>query len=145
MQLFPTALLAAAIAASAFGRPGLAQDVTRTQTITLTDAMRFTPATLTVRRGETLRLRIVNAGKLPHEFVLGTAKEIEEHAEVMRRMPTMVHADASSVRVAPGHAAEMLWQFSEAGEFLYACLMPGHWEAGMQGRVVVAAAAPKPR
>jgi uncharacterized cupredoxin-like copper-binding protein len=127
--------------ATAFGRPGEARAVTRTVTVTLTDAMRFSPAALSVRRGETLRLHIVNTGKLPHEFMLGTQAEIDEHAEMMRRMPNMVHADASSVRVQAGKSADLLWQFSESGVFLYACLVPAHWEAGMQGRVTVIAAA----
>ncbi len=127
--------------ATAFGRPGAAKDVARTFTITLSDSMRFIPAALSVRRGETVRLHLVNTGKLPHEFVLGTQAEIDEHAEMMRRMPAMVHADASSVRVAPGHAADIVWQFTKPGVFPYACLIPGHREAGMQGRVSVSATA----
>jgi len=121
----------------AFGRAGIAKDVVRTVAIRTTDAMRFDPATLSVKQGETLRLQIHNDGKLPHEFVLGTQSEITEHAEMMRKMPGMVHADANSVRVAPGQNGEVVWTFSQAGRFLYACLIPGHWEAGMQGSVTV--------
>jgi len=121
----------------AFGRAGVAKDVARTVTIRTTDAMRFDPATLAVKQGETLRLRIHNDGKLAHEFVLGTQAEIAEHAEMMRQMPGMVHTDAHSVRVAPGQSGEIVWTFSRPGHFLYACLIPGHWEAGMQGSVTV--------
>jgi uncharacterized cupredoxin-like copper-binding protein len=121
----------------AFGRPGVAKDVTRAVAIRTTDAMRFDPASLAVKQGETLRLRIHNDGKLPHEFVLGTKDEIAEHAEMMRQMPDMVHADANSIRVAPGKDGEVVWTFSRAGKFLYACLIPGHWEAGMQGSITV--------
>ncbi len=127
----------------AFGRPGVVKDITRTVAIRTTDAMRFDPASLAVKQGETLRLQIHNEGRLPHEFVLGTKEEIAEHAEMMRQMPNMVHADASSVRVAPGGSAEIVWTFSKAGKFFYACLIPGHWEAGMQGQVTVTSPAKK--
>jgi uncharacterized cupredoxin-like copper-binding protein len=123
--------------AEAFGRPGVAKDASRSVAIHMTDAMRFDPASMAVKQGETLRLRIHNDGKLAHEFVLGTQAEIAEHAEMMRQMPGMVHTDAHSVRVAPGQSGEIVWNFSQAGKFLYACLIPGHWEAGMQGSVTV--------
>ena len=130
---------AASLAAKeeAFGRPGAVKDIARTVAIRTTDAMRFDPATLAIRTGETLRLRIHNEGKLPHEFVLGTQAEIAEHAEMMRKMPGMGHADPHSVRVAPGQSGEIVWKFDRAGKFLYACLIPGHWEAGMQGTITV--------
>jgi len=54
-------------------------------------------------------------------------------------MPGMVHADASSASVAPGKSADIVWKFSAPGKFLYACLVPGHHEAGMEGAVTVAA------
>lgn len=84
-----------------FGRSGVSKDVARTIPITLSDTMRFIPEKLTFKQGETIRLRITNAGKIPHEFVLGTKEEIAEHAEMMRRIPGMSHAEASSVQVAP--------------------------------------------
>lgn len=84
-----------------------------------------------------MRLHIVNDGKLAHEFVLGTRQEIDEHARMMRKMPDMDHHDPGAVRLAPGQSADLLWQFDRAGEFAYACLIPGHREAGMRGKVVV--------
>ena len=128
-----------ATAASAFGQPGVAKAVKRSIDIHMTDAMRFNPASLIIKQGETLRMRIHNDGKLEHEFVLGTHEEIEEHAEMMRQMPNMIHTDASSIRVAAGKSAEIVWKFSRAGKFYYACLIPGHREAGMQGVVTVTA------
>jgi uncharacterized cupredoxin-like copper-binding protein len=130
---------AAATQEEAFGRPGDAKLAKRTISIQLTDAMRINPASLAIRQGETVRLHITNDGKLPHELVLGTKAEIDEHAKMMREMPNMVHTDASSVRLESGKSADIVWNFSKAGTFLYACLIPGHWEAGMQGTVTVAA------
>jgi len=129
--------------ADAMGKPGMAKNVTRTIAVTLTDAMRFTPNTLTIKQGETVRLRITNAGKIPHEFVLGTPEEIDEHAAMMRAMPDMVHTDASSARLAPGKTADIVWHFGKPGKFLYACLIAGHREAGMQGTVTVMASVKK--
>jgi len=70
---------------------------------------------------------------------LGSKEEIDEHAAMMRAMPDMVHTDASSARVGPGKTADIIWQFGEPGKFLYACLIAGHREAGMQGTVTVTA------
>lgn len=122
---------------SAFGRQGMTKEVTRTIDISMSDMMRFTPDSLNVKLGETVRLRIKNNGKIPHEFVLGTKAEISEHAELMKQNPEMEHADANSARVAPGKTGEVIWQFTKPGKFLYACLIPGHWDAGMQGSVTV--------
>ena len=129
---------ASATQAGSFGQPGSEKNATRTVAIGMTDAMRFDPDALTFNRGETVRLRITNIGKLQHEFVLGTAQEIAEHAEMMRSMPDMAHADANAVRVAPGKTADIVWKFSAPGKFLYVCLVPGHLEAGMRGSVTVA-------
>jgi len=128
-----------------FGQPGLSKNVARTIAITLSDNMRFTPDKLSIKHGETVRLHITNAGKIPHEFVLGTQDDLEEHAQMMREMPGMIHNDASSVQVAPGKSADIVWKFSKSGNFLFACLIPGHREAGMEGRVTVTVTNPPTR
>ena len=129
--------------ATAFGNPGNAKDVTRVIDLSLRDTMTIVPDRLRIRQGQTVRLRITNAGKMPHELVLGTHQEILEHWNMMRTMPTMQHAEANAVQVAPGATAEIIWRFSKPGSFLYACLIPLHWEAGMQGTITVSPA-PKP-
>lgn len=120
-----------------FGRQGMSKEVTRTIAVSMSDMMRFTPDSLNVKQGETVRLRITNNGRIPHEFVLGTRAEITEHAEMMKKNPEMEHADANAARVAPGKTGDIIWQFTQPGKFLYACLIPGHWDAGMQGTVSV--------
>lgn len=124
-------------ATTAFGRVGDSAKVSRTVTIEMSDQMRFSPDTLTVRRGQTLRLVVVNKGKLPHELVLGTPQEIQKHWEDMKRHPHMHHDEPHMVHVQPGKRGELIWQFTQAGEFQFACLLPGHFEAGMVGKVVV--------
>ena len=135
----PPAANIAGTPTESIGQPGVATDATRTIVIHTTDMMRFNPSLLAILQGQTVRMRITNDGKLTHEFVLGTKDEIAEHARVMREMPDMVHTDANSARVAPGKSADIVWTFTQAGTFLYACLIPGHWEAGMQGTITVAA------
>ncbi|MEO6171928.1 MAG: cupredoxin family protein [Arenimonas sp.] len=125
--------------AESIGHAANAKEAKRTIAVHMNDSMRFTPGSFNVKLGETIRIRITNDGKLPHEFVLGTEQDIAEHAEMMRQMPNMVHQDANAVRVAPGHTADLVWKFSNVGNFLYACLIPGHWEAGMRGTIKVSA------
>lgn len=128
---------AAKVDVTPFGREGDPRHVGRTIRVDMTDAMRFTPAHLTVRRGETVRIVAVNRGQVLHELVLGTREELQKHAELMRRFPEMEHDEPHMVHVKPGKSGAIVWQFSAAGEFAFACLIPGHSEAGMVGTVSV--------
>lgn len=123
-----------------FGHPGKPDKVTRTIEVQLRDDMRFAPGVIRVKRGQTVRFRIRNTGQVDHEFVLGDKADIQSHADMMKQMPGMTHNDANMLRVAPGKSGEVIWAFTKPGKFLYACLVPGHWEAGMQGTVEVTAA-----
>lgn len=127
--------------AFAFGKPGDPKKVSRTVEITMTDAMRYSPAGIAVRRNETIRFVLKNGGELKHEMVLGTIEDLKEHAALMRKFPEMEHADPNQASVEPGKTGNLVWQFTKAGTFDFACLQPGHYEAGMKGQVVVAGAA----
>jgi uncharacterized cupredoxin-like copper-binding protein len=123
----------------AWGIAGDAKSAKRTVRITMSDRMRFTPDTLTVRRGETVRLVFRNEGKQLHEFVLGTKQELEEHAALMLKFPDMEHDEPYMVHVPAGKTGEIVWTFNRAGDFDFACLIPGHYQAGMVGKVLVTA------
>ncbi len=125
----------------AWGIAGDAKAVTRTIEIRMDDTMRFTPNLIEVREGETIRLTLRNRGKLLHEFVLGTKQELDEHAALMVKFPTMEHDEPYMAHVAPGQRGEIVWAFNRAGEFDFACLIAGHYQAGMVGKVRVLAAA----
>jgi len=125
------------IEATDFGMEGDPKKITRTIDVGMADDMRFTPGDLAVKRGETIRFVVHNDGKVLHEMVLGTAKAIADHAALMKKFPEMEHADANMAHVKPGAAGEIVWQFTKAGEFRFACLQPGHFEAGMVGKIVV--------
>lgn len=122
---------------SAVGVPGDPARVSRTVDMTMSDSMRFTPATISTRAGETIRLRVRNAGKVDHELVIGSMAELKEHAELMRRFPGMEHDEPNMIRLAPGASGEIVWKFEKAGSVDFACLIPGHLEAGMAGKVAV--------
>lgn len=123
----------------AIGKPGVRSRVTRTVKVDMTDSMRFNAASLAVKQGQTIRFVVRNSGKLKHEMVLGTEKDLREHAELMMKNPEMEHADANMVTVAPGKTGEIIWQFTKSGKVDFACLQPGHYNAGMKGIVNVAA------
>lgn len=122
---------------AAIGQPGNAAQVTRTITVDMSDAMRFTPANITVKQGETIKFIAKNSGKIKHEMVLGSEKELKEHYELMKKFPAMEHADENMVTVQPGSSGEIIWQFTKAGKVNFACLQPGHYDAGMKGAVTV--------
>jgi uncharacterized cupredoxin-like copper-binding protein len=121
----------------AFGRAADPKTARRTVRVEMTDQMKFTPSELTVKRGETVRFVPVNKGQVMHEMVLGTMDDLKKHAELMRKHPGMEHDEPHMAHVAPGKSGEMGWQFTQAGEFFYGCLIPGHFEAGMLGKVKV--------
>ena len=121
----------------AFGRAGDPKKVVRTIQVGMDDSMHFTPGDLVLKRGETIKFVVRNDGKIMHEMVIGTMKELKEHAELMRKFPNMEHDEPYMAHVAPGKREEIVWQFTRAGGFHYACLIPGHLEAGMIGKITV--------
>lgn len=129
--------VAAAGEETMFGRPGDPRAVTRTVKVGMTDKMHFTSGHIHVRQGDTLEFVVTNQGKLMHEMVIGTMSELKQHAEVMRKHPGMEHGEPYMAHVSPGKTESFVWQFSKAGDFLYACLLPGHLEAGMIERISV--------
>lgn len=121
----------------AVGRPGDPAQVSRTVDIIMDDTMRFTPDEIDVKAGETVRFFVKNMGRQRHELVIGTLDELREHAEMMRRMPDMQHAEPNMITLAPNQRGGLVWQFDQAGTVDFACLVPGHLEAGMTGKVNV--------
>lgn len=124
-------------AETAIGLPGDTSAVERTVVVDMADTMRFSPANLSVNQGETVRLVVRNQGKIRHELTLGTIADLKEHAALMLKHPNMQHTDPNMVQVEPGEVKEVVWKFTKAGEVDFACLQPGHFEAGMKGLVKV--------
>lgn len=121
----------------ASGQPGKASQVSRTVNVKASDTMRFDPATLQVKAGETIRFVVNNVGKVPHEFVIGTPAEQKEHEQMMQKMPGMKHEDANAVTLEPGETKTLIWQFGNAQAIELGCHIPGHYPAGMVSKVSV--------
>lgn len=122
-----------------WGIAGDAKALKRTIEITMTDNMRFTPDRIEVRQGETVRFVVKNAGKMLHEFVIGTKTDLDEHAALMVKFPGMEHDEPYMAHVAAGKSGELVWNFNRPGEFDFACLIAGHYQAGMVGKIKVVA------
>lgn len=122
---------------TAWGIAARPADARRTITIDMTDAMRFTPDRIAVQEGETVRFVVRNRGRMLHEMVIGTPEELAKHAAMMARFPDMEHDEPYMVHVDPGKSGEIGWTFNRAGSFEFACLIAGHYEAGMRGTLTV--------
>jgi uncharacterized cupredoxin-like copper-binding protein len=125
-----------------WGIAGDAESARRTIQVRMSDRMRFAPEAIDVRLGETVRFVVRNDGKVMHEFVIGTPDENRKHAELMLKFPNMEHDEPYMAHVAPGKTGEIVWTFNRAGEFEFACLIAGHYQAGMLGRIRVVPGAP---
>jgi len=121
----------------AWGIAGDLKQAKRTIEIRLLDTMRFVPDRLEVKQGETIRFVLKNDGKMMHEMVIGTKKELDEHAALMMKFPNMEHDEPYMTHIAPGKTGEIVWTFNRAGEFMFACLIAGHYQAGMVGSIRV--------
>jgi uncharacterized cupredoxin-like copper-binding protein len=122
------------------GEPGNPKRASRTITVTMTEEdgkMLFKPSRIVVKRGEQIRFVLANAGHLTHEFMIATPEENKKHAALMMKYPDMEHDDPNGKTLKTKEKGELLWRFTKRGEFEFACLVPGHYEAGMYGKIVV--------
>ena len=124
-----------------FGQQGDPKKPARTIEVAMRELddgkMLFVPDRVEVRKGEQIRFVLTNEGQFNHEFILGTERDLMAHAVAMKANPHMEHDDAHSKLVAIYMTDELLWQFTKAGEFKFACLIPGHLERGMIGTILV--------
>ena len=139
------------------GQPGKAKEVTRTLAVVMNDNY-YEPENLVVNEGETIRFSLSNNGKQVHEFNIGTAAMHKGHQKEMMMMvqhgiiqggklnrdmmkmdmgngQTMEHNDPNSILLAPGESGEIIWAFNQKADLEFACNVPGHYEAGMSGKV----------
>jgi uncharacterized cupredoxin-like copper-binding protein len=120
-----------------FGREGDPRKVKRVIRIEMSDTMRYFPAEFRVKRGDTVRFVLKNTGKMPHDMVIGSMDELKKRAALVKENGDAPLKGAAAARVAPGGSARLVWQFTRPGEYYYGCLVPGHFDAGMIGTIVV--------
>ena len=123
-----------------WGIAGNLKSAKRTVEIAMGDNMRFTPSTVAVKQGETVRFVVTNKGQLLHEMVIGDKKTLDEHAALMVKFPTMEHDEPYMAHVPAGKQETLVWTFNRPGDFDFACLVAGHYQAGMTGKITVAKA-----
>jgi uncharacterized cupredoxin-like copper-binding protein len=126
--------------ADAFGEQGVPNKPSRTVHVVMREdgnKMLYVPDRIEVKKGEQIRFVVDNEGLFNHEFILGTERDIRSHAAMMKNHPDMEHTDAHSLTVGMLSRGELLWRFTRAGRFVYACLIPGHLERGMRGTILV--------
>lgn len=130
-------------APSGAGQAGTAQEVTRTVQVIMREqddgSMVFDPSEFAFETGDTIRFEILNAGEMEHEFVLDTPAGNRVHKDAMAQTD-MAHDDPNALRLAAGARGEVIWTFTHAGRFEFACLILGHYESGMHGPIVVGGA-----
>ena len=122
------------------GEPGKPGAKSRTVEISMKEGdgtMAYAPDRIEVKRGEQIHFVIKNDGALKHEFMLATVEENAEHGKLMEKFPDMEHDDPNGKTLEAGKSPEILWKFTKVGTFEFACLIPGHHQAGMHGLVVV--------
>ncbi len=120
-----------------WGIAGDPKAVTRVIEITMLDTMRFSPDKIDAKQGETVKIVLKNQGQMLHEFVIGTPPVLDEHAALMIKFPTMEHDEPYMAHVPAGKVGEIIWTFNRPGDFDFACLIAGHYQAGMVGKIIV--------
>jgi uncharacterized cupredoxin-like copper-binding protein len=122
------------------GAPGDPKKPARLVEVTMREGdgtMEYVPNRIEVKRNEQIRFVLKNAGELAHEFVLASTADNTKHAALMQKFPDMEHADPNSTTLQAKRNGEIVWRFTKTGEFEFACLIPGHREAGMIGKIIV--------
>lgn len=115
-----------------------ADDAARTVEVRTLDTMAFQPARVGVSAGETVTFAVANHGQVVHEFTLGDVAMQQQHGEMMSHMPAgMAHDTPNSITIRPGETKHLTWRFGTAGTLEYACHQPGHYKAGMRGRITI--------
>ena len=122
---------------SPIGQAATMDQVTKTVTIDMTDNMRFTPANVQVTKGDVVHFIVKNSGAVQHEMTIGTPEELALHYQQMLKFPGMQHDDPQTASVAPNETGDIVWAFTTSGTVDFACLQPGHFDAGMKGYVQV--------
>lgn len=120
-----------------WGIAGNQKKVDRVIRIKMTDDMKFTPNVILIKKNETIRFEIQNSGKVMHEMVIGTKQELDQHAAMMKKHPNMEHDEAYMAHVGPANSGSIAWRFNKEGDFEFACLIAGHYDAGMVGKIQV--------
>ena len=141
------------------GEKGDPSKIDRTIEIEMYDNYYY-PTQIEVKKGETIKFIVKNLGELVHEYNIGTkemhikhqpemAKLVEHEIlladkidhEKMKKMAkkdhSLGHSHSNSVLLEPNETGEIIWKFSKDISLEMACNMPGHYETGMVGKIII--------
>lgn len=123
----------------AFGEPATLAEATKTIHVRATDQMKLVFDNEDIRRGDVVAFVVTNTGAAPHEFGIADEAGQDAHQREMASMPGMKHEDPNVVSLAPGETKTLVWRFDfpRAMPIVFACNVPGHYQAGMFTRLTV--------
>ena len=104
--------------------------------VTLTDALKIEPASMTVPAGEPVTFVVTNSGTVDHEFYLGDEDAQAEHEQEMAD-GGMKHDEPGGIAVKPGETKELTYTFAEPGDSLAGCHVVGHYGGGMKATITI--------
>ena len=139
------------------GSKGNETDVTRVIKVIMYDNY-YEPSSFQIKKGETVKFEVENAGMLVHEFNIANKMMHMKHQpemikmaengillafsidkEKMKKMAkmdkSMGHSHSNSVLLEPKQKGDIIWKFDNAVNIEVACNVPGHYQAGMIAKV----------
>ena len=139
------------------GSKGNETDITRVIKVVMYDNY-YEPSSFQIKKGETIKFEVENAGMLVHEFNIANKMMHMKHQpemvkmaengillafsidkEKMKKMAkmdkSMGHSHSNSVLLEPKQKGNIIWKFDDAVNIEVACNVPGHYQAGMIAEV----------
>ena len=139
------------------GSKGNETDVTRVIKVVMYDNY-YEPSSFQIKKGETVKFEVENAGMLVHEFNIANKMMHMKHQPEMVKMvengillafsidkekmkklakmdKSMGHSHSNSVLLEPKQKGDIIWKFDNAINIEVACNVPGHYQAGMIAKV----------
>ncbi len=118
---------------SSVGMPVESSKAMQTVNVDMLDTMRFVfNDKFDIKAGKVIQFKVTNKGKIRHEFSIGNFSEQEKHAKTMMANPTMNHGSGeAAITVEAGETKTLTWSFAGNEEIVFACTLPGHYQAGM--------------
>jgi uncharacterized cupredoxin-like copper-binding protein len=144
----PGALVSAVVVALVAGAIGAGAAVTRGRTIPTVvitiHYSHFSPSTVAVKAGSTVRFRVVNTDPIDHEFIVGD-EALQQREETGTdtvhdgSVPGMISVPAGTTRstvvTLPARSPDQAVGVPGAGSLIFACHLPGHYAYGMRGSI----------
>ncbi|HET9946700.1 MAG TPA: cupredoxin domain-containing protein [Patescibacteria group bacterium] len=78
----------------------------------------FTPSSITVKAGQTVKITFKNNGQYPHNF-------------------TISELSVQTSTIQPGQQTDVTFTPTKTGSFTFICSVPGHADRGMKGTLTV--------